>query len=320
MNNPLISLQNLKTYFFSEAGSVRAVDGLDFSIDKGETVGLIGESGCGKTTTALSIMRLLPPNGRILGGRIIFDGQDLLELDAAAMRKIRGSKIAMVFQEAATALNPVLTIGEQIAEVITLHQGATHREALREAAHLLEMVGLPDPVRRLTEYPHQFSGGMRQRTMLAMAMAGQPSLLIADEPVAALDGPLQAQVLELIDNLKRELDMTVLLITHNLALAAAICERIVVMYAGEMAETAPVATIFTAAAHPYTQCLLRATPQLKADRLEVIGGSVPDLVSPPPGCRFHPRCPWALEICSQQSPPTVEVSGGHLVNCWLMKQ
>ncbi len=317
MNDQLISVQNLKTYFFTEAGPLHAVDGFDLSISRGETVGLIGESGCGKTTAALSIMQLLPTNGRIVGGSIVFAGQDLLRLAARAMRGIRGSQIAMVFQETMTSLNPVLTVGEQIGEAVRLHHRVTRRQARQTAAELLDMVGLADPASRLAEYPHQYSGGMRQRVMLAMAIAGHPALLIADEPVAALDAPLQAQILELIDNLRGRFDMAVLLITHNLALAAQICDRVVVMYAGKVAENAPVETIFAAPEHPYTRALLASTPRLGADRLQVIGGSVPDLVNPPAGCRFHPRCPHALGICRKEAPPALQLSEGHLVNCWL---
>ncbi len=317
MNDQLISVQNLKTYFFTEAGPLHAVDGFDLSISRGETVGLIGESGCGKTTAALSIIQLLPTNGRIVSGSIVFAGQDLLRLAARAMREIRGSQIAMVFQETMTSLNPVLTIGEQIAEAVRLHHRVTRRQARQTAAELLDMVGLADPASRLAEYPHQYSGGMRQRVMLAMAIAGHPALLIADEPVAALDAPLQAQILELIDDLRGRFDMAVLLITHNLALAAQICDRVVVMYAGKVAENAPVETIFAAPQHPYTQALLASTPRLGADRLQVIGGSVPDLVNPPAGCRFHPRCPHALGICRKEAPPALQLSEGHLVNCWL---
>ena len=262
-------------------------------------------------------MGLLPGNGQIVAGDIIFHGQNLLQLDAPTMRTIRGGQIAMVFQESVTALNPVLSIGSQIAEVIRLHRHATRRQARQEAADLLRLVGLPEPLRMLRAYSHQLSGGMRQRVMFAMAIAGQPSLLIADEPVAALDGPLQAQILELLDNLKTELNLTVLLITHNLALAGGTCDRIVVMYAGKVAEVGQAQLLLSQPRHPYTQGLLRSMPQLTAERLEVISGTVPNLVDPPTGCRFHPRCPQALQICRERVPPLVKTSLDHTLACWL---
>ena len=320
MAEELLAVHNLKAYFFNHRRPLRAVDGLELTVHKGETVGLIGESGCGKTTTALAILRLLPNGGEIRGGQIIFAGKDLLQAGPTAMRSIRGGQIGMVFQDPMTSLNPVLTVGEQIMEAVRLHQATTHRAARAEAVQLLEMVGLPQPAYRLRQYPHQLSGGMRQRVLIAMAIAGQPSLLIADEPVAALDAPLQVQILQLIEKLKQQLSMTVLLITHNLSLATTICDRIVVMYAGKTVETAPVTTVLSSAVHPYTQGLIEAVPRLGAGRLKAIGGSVPDLVNLPTGCRFHPRCPAARPICSQQSPPMVQLSADHSVSCWLVAE
>ncbi len=317
MAEELLAVHNLKAYFFNHCRPLRAVDGLDLTVHKGETVGLIGESGCGKTTTALAILQLLPDGGEIRGGQIIFAGKDLLQAGPTAIRSIRGGQIGMVFQDPMTSLNPVLTVGEQIMEAVRLHPATTRRAARAEAVHLLEMVGLPQPAYRLRQYPHQLSGGMRQRVLMAMAIAGQPSLLIADEPVAALDAPLQVQILQLIDKLKQQLSMTVLLITHNVSLATTICDRIVVMYAGKTVETAPVTTVLNSAVHPYTQGLIAAVPRFGAARLKAIGGSVPDLVNPPTGCRFHPRCPVAQPICSQYSPPMVQLSAKHSVSCWL---
>jgi len=318
MARPLLSIRNLKTYFFTEEGVVKAVDGIRLEIGKEEAVGLVGESGCGKTVTALSIMRLIPNPGRIVDGEIIFDGEDLLKKTENEMRKIRGNKISMVFQDPMTSLNPVFTIGDQIAEAIELHRKLSKQEAIKETIRILELVGIPEPSSRVKEYPHQFSGGMRQRVMIAMAISTNPSLLIADEPTTALDVMTQAQILELLCRLKKEFKLSVLLITHNLGVAAEFCDRIAVMYAGKIVESADTKTLFEKPKHPYTQALLKAI--IKADSrndLETIQGSSPNPLNMPTGCRFHPRCPYAKEICSRREPETIEVTSGHYVKCFL---
>ena len=317
----LLELQGLATHFRTEAGWLRAVDGVDLSVDRGETVCIVGESGSGKSVTAMSVLKLLPmPPGRIVAGRVLWDGRDLVPLPAEAMRSLRGKEIGMVFQEPMTALNPVYTVGEQIAESLRLHEGLGRRAALDRAAELLALVHIPTPARRVHDHPHQFSGGMRQRVMIAMALACQPRLLIADEPTTALDVTIQAQILDLLAELKERLGMAVLLITHAMGVVAEVAQRVVVMYAGRVVEEAPVEALFAAPRHPYTQGLIQSIPRIDADaprgaRLASIPGTVPSLVDPPPGCRFAPRCPHARPACTEATPALRELAPGHRVAC-----
>jgi len=320
---PLLKVINLKTYFFTDEGVVKAVDDVDLEIYKGETLGIVGESGCGKSVTALSILRLIPsPPGKIVGGQILFRGQELLKLSNSEMRKIRGNEISMIFQEPMTSLNPVFTIGNQIAEAIQLHQGLSKKASLEKAVDMLKLVGIPSPERRVKEYPHQLSGGMRQRAMIAMALSCNPSLLIADEPTTALDVTIQAQILDLMTNLKKDFDMAVMLITHDLGIIAETAARVVVMYAGKVVEEADVYSIFEDPKHPYTQGLLRSIPRpdlgmTKEARLQEIPGIVPSLAELPQGCAFNPRCPKVMDICRKETPELKEVKPGHKVRCWL---
>ncbi len=317
----LLEIHGLRTYFFGDEGVAKAVDGVDCRIRAGETLGLVGESGCGKTVTALSILRLVPdPPGRIVGGRVLLRGRDLLALGAEELRRVRGNEVAMIFQEPLTALNPVYTVGEQIAETVRLHQGLGRDGARQRAIELLELVGIPSPARRVDDYPHQMSGGMRQRVMIAMAMSCGPSLLIADEPTTALDVTVQAQILELIAELRRTTGMGVLLITHDLGLIAENAEHVAVMYAGKVVEHAPVERLFERPRHPYTIALFRSLPGLAAPggRLQAIEGVVPSAFRLPSGCRFRTRCPLARERCALEEPPLLEADGerpGHAVAC-----
>ncbi len=319
----LLEIKGLKTHFFSDEGVSPAVDGVDLRVHKGETLGIVGESGCGKSVTALSVMRLIPdPPGRITAGEILLEGQNLLELSADQVRRIRGNRISMIFQEPMTSLNPVYTIGSQIAEAVRLHQKLPHPEALERSLEMLKRVGIPAPERRLHEYPHQLSGGMRQRAMIAMALACNPALLIADEPTTALDVTIQAQILDLMGELKAELSTAIILITHDLGVIAESAARVVVMYAGKVVEEADVLRLFDAPLHPYTAGLLQAIPridqrQAKKERLREIKGVVPIPSRLPPGCPFHPRCPEALPICSQEAPRLKAAEEGHPVRCWL---
>jgi len=302
---------------------VHAVDGVDLGIDRGETLGVVGESGCGKSVTALSVMKLVAmPPGRIVAGQILWQGRDLVPLGADAMRAIRSREIAMVFQEPMTSLNPVYTVGDQVAEVIRLHEGLGRRAALDKTIEMLRLVHIPHAARRARDYPHQFSGGMRQRVMIAMALACSPQLLIADEPTTALDVTIQAQILDILGELKAKMGMAVMLITHAMGVIAETAQRVVVMYAGKVVEEAPVEALFGAPRHPYTQALIRSIPRidraaLGRKRLEVIAGTVPQLLEPPPGCRFAPRCPFARADCVAQPPPVREVAPGHRVACVL---
>jgi peptide/nickel transport system ATP-binding protein len=320
VEQPLLEVDGLVTEFDTDEGRVRAVDGVSFSVRPGETLGLVGESGCGKSVTALSVMRLLPqPMGHLAGGRILFDGRDLATLPIEEMERVRGNHIGMVFQEPMTALNPVHTIGRQLTEVLLLHKPITEREATREAISILDQVGIPSPDVRLGEYPHQLSGGMRQRVVIAMALACKPKLLIADEPTTALDVTIQAQILELIKQLQKELDMSVMLITHDLAVIAETCDRVVVMYAGRVVETATVYQLFDSPRHPYTRGLLDSIPTLETvpkSRLSIIEGMVPGLLDLPPGCRFANRCSRAIDRCSAAPPAIEEVASGHQVACY----
>ncbi|MBI5708951.1 MAG: ABC transporter ATP-binding protein [Candidatus Eisenbacteria bacterium] len=319
MSEPLLEVRDLRTHFFTDDGVVRAVDGVSFSVRAGETLALVGESGSGKSVTSLSILRLVPePPGRIVGGQVIFKGRDLLGLPPAAMRRVRGKEISMVFQEPMTSLNPVFTCGEQIIEAIVLHERVDRREARRRAVEMLGRVGIPSPGQRVDEYPHQVSGGMRQRVMIAMALACRPSLLIADEPTTALDVTIQAQILELLKRLQQELGMAVLLITHDLGVVAETADRVAVMYAGQVVEACEAPEAFRRTRHPYTAGLLASLPRLGAPRqaLRVIPGAVPNPARFPAACRFHPRCPVAEQRCRTADPPLTDLDGGHLARCW----
>ena len=316
----LLEIENLRTYFFTEEGVVRAVDGVTWHLDEGETLGLVGESGCGKSVTAMSILRLVQnPPGRIVDGSIIFEGQDLLQVDDAEMRSIRGNRIAMVFQEPMTSLNPVLTIGQQIKEAITLHLGLQDAESTARAVELVEMVGIPEADTRLSDYPHQFSGGMRQRVMIAMALSCNPKLLIADEPTTALDVTIQAQILEIMARLSKELGTAVLVITHNLGVVARYADRVNVMYAGKIVESGTAIDIFKRPRHPYTVGLMASVPRLDETekvRLATIEGQPPLLIQPIEGCSFEPRCDWAIDKCVTDPPPLEEKEPGHMAACW----
>lgn len=319
MAEKLLEVRGLKTYFYTEDGVVPAVDGVDFVLNKGETLGIVGESGCGKSVTSLSIMRLIPdPPGKIVEGEILFEGSNLLEKTEAEMRNIRGNDISMIFQEPMTSLNPVFTIGDQIMEAIILHQRLNKAEARERAIEMLRLVGIPSPERRVDEYPHQLSGGMRQRVMIAMALSCNPKLLIADEPTTALDVTIQAQILDLMRKLRDEFGTAIMLITHDLGVVAELAERVVVMYAGKIVEKADVKLLFGNPLHPYTVGLLGSIPKLteQQDRLQVIEGVVPHPAFMPKGCRFHPRCKEAREICKVEEPELLEHSPGHLVACW----
>ena len=314
---PRLVVKNLQSYFFTRSGLIKAVDDVSFTIDQGETLALVGESGCGKSMTALSLLRLLPEPGRIVGGEITLDGRDLLRLPDVEMRRIRGNDISMIFQEPMTSLNPVLRIGEQIAEVLQLHQGDSKKRAHEKAAQLLSQVGIPDPKRRLRDYPHQLSGGQRQRIMIAMALACDPKLLIADEPTTALDVTIQAQIMDLLLELKQQRQMTTLLISHDLGVVASNADKIAVMYAGQIVESGPVKRVFENPLHPYTQGLLECIPRLGQQRsLPTIPGQLPDLREQLTGCLFLDRCPGPCAPCGHQSPQTKEVEPEHQVRCW----
>jgi oligopeptide/dipeptide ABC transporter ATP-binding protein len=318
MSEPLLEVRDLKTHFFTDDGVVRAVDGVSYEIQPGETLAVVGESGSGKSVSALSILRLVAePPGRIVGGSIRFKGRDLLALSPAEMRKIRGKEISMIFQEPMTSLNPVYTCGEQIIETVVLHEDVDRREGRARAIQMLQLVGIPAPEQRVDEYPHQMSGGMRQRVMIAMALACHPAILIADEPTTALDVTIQAQILELLKRLQRELGMAVLLITHDLGVVAETADRVAVMYAGQVVEYCSVRAAFKHALHPYTAGLQASLPKLgvKQASLRVIPGNVPNPARFPAGCRFHPRCPVAQERCLKD-PPILSFEDGHLSRCW----
>jgi len=323
-NNTLLSIKDVHVTFFTDEGDVNAVGGVSYDVKKGKTLALVGESGCGKTVTALSILRLIPdPPGKVTKGRIVFKGTDLLKISEKRMRAIRGNHITMIFQEPMTSLNPVYTVGRQIVEVIELHQSLKGKQALGHAVEMLRLVGIADPDRRAREYPHQLSGGMRQRVMIAMALSCNPALLIADEPTTALDVTIQAQILELLRGLQQRNNMSVLLITHDLGVVAENADDVVVMYASKIVESAEAGPLFSEPLHPYTQGLLRSLPRLgvKKDRLEVIGGSVPDPLNFPDGCKFHPRCPIGSgdRRCQTKEPQLLEVSPGRCTACWYAK-
>jgi peptide/nickel transport system ATP-binding protein len=319
----LLDIRGLKTWFKTDDGMVRAVDGVDLRIDQGETVGVVGESGCGKTVTARSVLKLIDmPPGRFEAGQILWRGRDLVPAEESEMNKIRSREIAIIFQEPMTSLNPVYTVGDQIAEVIAQHQKLNKKQAMTGAAEMLRLVNIPNPQRRVHDYPHQFSGGMRQRVMIAMALSCDPQLLIADEPTTALDVTIQAQILDLLNDLKARLGMAIMLITHAMGVVAETAQRVVVMYAGKVVEEATVERLFAEPLHPYTQGLIRSIPRIDRaathkTRLETIAGVVPRLLDPPPGCRFSARCRFASAACVSATPPLVEVTPGHKVACVL---
>ena len=314
----LLAVDGLRTHFYTQDGVVKAVDGISFSIRHGETLGIVGESGCGKSITALSVMRLIERPGRIVEGSIRLGDRDLITLSDEEMRDVRGNAISMIFQEPMTSLNPVYTCGDQISEAISLHEGIPRRQAAEQAVEMLAQVGIPDPKRRAGEYPHQLSGGMRQRVMIAMALSTNPELLIADEPTTALDVTIQAQILELMKTLRERNRMSIMLITHDLGVIAEMADDVVVMYAGKVVEAAEVTTIFERPHHPYSQGLLASIPRMgeRRSRLEVIQGTVPNPLNLPPGCLFKRRCPHAMPVCNT-APPLQEIGPGHVSRCWL---
>jgi len=319
----LLEIKGLKTHFTTDDGVLQAVDGVDISIDRGETLCVVGESGCGKTVTAMSILKLIAmPPGKIAAGEIIFEGRDLVPLSSHQLDDIRAKEIGFIFQEPMTSLNPVLTIGEQISESLRRHEAVTRKQALERTIEMLKLVQIPNAAGRVHHYPHQFSGGMRQRVMIAMALACRPKLVIADEPTTALDVTIQAQILDLLQDMKERFGMAVMLITHAMGVVAETAQRVVVMYAGKVVEEAPVDDLFGDPRHPYTQGLIRSIPRIDLDaehktRLEAIGGSVPILINPPPGCRFAPRCKQAMSICTEREPLLREVKPGHRMACHL---
>ena len=323
ITQPLLSVKNLKTYFYTEDGVVKAVDGLDFAVKPGEVLGLVGESGCGKSVTSLSVMRLVSAPGKVVEGEIIFEGRNLLELSEREMVDIRGNRISMIFQQPQSSLNPVFKVGDQVAEVLRIHQRLDKTHSWDRAVELLRLVGIPDPEKKAHSYPHEMSGGQAQRVMIAMALALNPQLLIADEPTTALDVTIQAQILDLMRALRSELNTAVILITHDLGVIAEMADNVAVMYAGRIVEQTDVNTLFAKPLHPYTRGLIDSIPILGKvkDRLEVIPGSVPNLINLPPGCRFAARCKariqYNLTICSQEEPDLAPVQYGHAVRCWL---
>ena len=325
-NDLLLEVKNLKTYFFTEDGVVKAVDGVDFHVNSGEVLGLVGESGCGKSVTSLSIMRLISQPGKVLEGEVIFDGQDLLKLTENEMTHMRGNRISMIFQQPQTALNPVFKVGSQISEVLNIHQDLGKEAGWKRAIELLKMVGIPEPERRAESYPHELSGGMAQRVMIAMALACLPELLIADEPTTALDVTIQAQILDLMRDLRTKVGASVILITHDLGVIAEMAERVAVMYAGRIVEQADVKALFAKPLHPYTQGLMGSIPVLGKikEKLDVIPGNVPNLINLPPGCRFAPRCrarvEYQLKMCTEVEPNLIEVVPAHTVRCWLYQE
>jgi len=323
MNDSILRIRDLRTYFYTEDGVVKAVDGVDLDVRRGEVLGLVGESGCGKSVASLSIMRLVGIPGKIESGEIYFEDRDLLKLDEAEMSRIRGNHISMIFQQPVSCLNPVFRVGEQIGEVLQVHRGLDREEAWNQGVDLLRMVGIPEADKRARSFPHELSGGMAQRVMIAMALACDPQVLIADEPTTALDVTIQAQILNLMRDLRTKVDTSIILITHDMGVIAEMCERVAVMYAGRIVEQTDVHTQFSDPLHPYTQGLLASIPVLGVvrERLKVIKGTVPHLIDMPPGCRFAPRCEVRVERgltqCTEQEPDLVEAKPGHLVRCWL---
>ncbi len=317
MAKPILDIQGLKTHFFTYNGVVRAVDGIDLTVNRNEVVGIVGETGCGKSVTVRSTMGLVPEPGQIVAGQVLLDGENLLEKSDAELRRIRGSRMSMIFQNPLSSLNPVFTIGSQVGHVISIHEAKNKKEALDRAIEVFELVRLPDPDRLLRRYPHELSGGMLQRVMIAMALSCRPEVLMADEPTTALDVTIQAQILSLMLKLKEETGTSIIMITHDLGVVAETCDRVAVMYAGLVVERGPVLSIFYAPLHPYTEGLLSSLPgqQQTGDELRTIEGLVPDLIHPPAGCRFHPRCPIAQEICKREVPELVEKGDGRAVAC-----
>jgi len=322
-NERLLEVRNLKTQFFTEAGVVRAVDGVDFHVERGEVLGIVGESGCGKSVTSLSIMKLISQPGEIVEGEIIFDNENLIGKSEREMTQIRGNRISMIFQQPTSCLNPVFRVGDQLVEVLEIHQNISKGEGEKQAIELLTMVGIPEPESRAQAFPHELSGGMAQRVMIAMALACMPELLIADEPTTALDVTIQAQILDLMRNLRTRIDTSIILITHDLGVVAEMCDRVDVMYAGRVVEEADVYDLFQEPKHPYTQALIGSTPVLGQAEKELVAipGSVPNLIDLPPGCKFAPRClprvEEELEICTEEEPELKAVAPGHKVRCWL---
>ncbi len=314
--NKLLNIEDLGIEYVTEDGTVKAVNGIEIKLNEGETLGLVGETGAGKTTTALGIMRLVPnPPGKIVSGKIEFEGSNLLDVSEEEMRMIRGNKISMIFQDPMTSLNPVMTVGQQIAEVIEIHQDLSRQEAAKKSEEMLELVGIPGS--RANDYPHQFSGGMKQRVVIAISLACNPQLLIADEPTTALDVTIQAQVLDLMNNLKKEFNTAMILITHDLGVVSEVCDKVAIMYAGEIIESATLEQLFTNPRHPYTVGLFGSIPNLEeeTDRLSPVKGLMPDPTDLPSGCKFHPRCPYAKDICAKQDPNSTEIEAQHKVKC-----
>ena len=321
MSTPLLRIEDLRTQFFTSRGIVRAVDGVSFHINKGETVAIVGESGSGKTMTAFSILRLVPDPGRIVSGKILFKDRDVVEMSDEEVREYRGNDVAMIFQDPMTSMNPVTKVGAQIDEAMTAHERFSAREAAGRVIPLLKQVRIPAAEQRTKDYPHQFSGGMRQRAMIAMGLSNEPELLIADEPTTALDVTVQAQIIQLLKTLNREVGAAIILITHNMALVASLCQRVIVMYGGRIVEQGPVEQIFENPQHPYTWSLLRSVPRIdvaRADRLVSIKGLPPDLMRLPPGCKFHPRCRFKVERCERDEPPLAEVAADQEARCWVL--
>jgi oligopeptide transport system ATP-binding protein len=320
-DGPVLEVKDLKTYFYTPDGVVKAVNGVSYSLNDGEALGLVGESGCGKTVSALSLMRLIPtPPGRIVEGEVNFDGRNLVQVSDEEIRRVRGNDIAMIFQDPMTSLNPVLTVGRQISEALELHKGMNKSEARQKTIELLELVGIPSAHTRVDDYPHQFSGGMRQRVMIAMALSCDPKVLLADEPTTALDVTIQAQILDILKRLRRELGMAVILITHDLGVVAGLADKINVMYAGYIVESAAADELFKNPRHPYTLGLLRSIPRIdepRREKLVPIEGLPPDLIDAPPGCPFQPRCPYAIDRCVDENPSLEPVSRGHTIACWV---
>ena len=320
MAEPILQVKNLETQFFTDDGVVQAVRDVSFDLHPGETLGIVGESGCGKSVTALSILRLVQEPGRVVGGQVLFRGQDLLKMTEEEVREIRGRDISMIFQDPLSSLNPVLKVGFQIEEAMIAHHKYDHAQARTRSVALLKQVRIPAAETRVKDYPHQFSGGMRQRAMIAMGLSNEPSILIADEPTTALDVTVQAQILELLRDLNQELQTSIIMITHNLGVVAGLCSRVIVMYAGEIVEEGPVEQIFENPQHPYTWSLLRSIPRIDAERherLRSIEGLPPDLIKPPSGCKFHPRCPFRVEKCFRDDPPLVQVGPDQQASCWV---
>ena len=319
-NEATLVVEGLKTSFYTDDGIVRSVDGVDFVVPKGKTLGLVGESGCGKSITALSILQLIPtPPGKIEAGKIIFQGKDLLTLSEKELQKIRGNRISMIFQEPMTSVNPVFTVGNQLAEAVKLHQGLDDKAAMNKAIEMLQLVGIPSPDKRVEQYPFELSGGMRQRVMIAMALSCKPDLLIADEPTTALDVTIQAQILDLLKKLQQEMGTSIIMITHDLGVVAETCDQVAVMYAGKIVEYGSADDLLMGPKHPYTEGLLKSSPRIgeAQERLDAIEGFVPSPYAMPPGCAFAPRCPYKMEICDEAMPNLLDIGDGRLLRCWL---